>query len=227
MRPPSRIGSLLRSPRTRLVLLGVLVAAGSAAALLLGGPSQGGIEQTVDDAGAVAPLAFVALYVVLTVLCFPGAVVTAAGGVFFGTALGTLLAVAGATLGATAAFFVSRRLGRAEVERIAGRRISALDRWLVRRGFLAVLYVRLIPVLPFNALNYAAGVTAVKTRDYVLGTAVGIVPGAFAYAALGSSLGDPLSPEFIAAVALIVVLAVGAPLAERFVRGRGTAPGED
>ncbi len=227
MRSPSRLGSLLRSPRTRLALMGVLVAGASAAALLLGGPSQGGIEQTVDDAGAVAPLAFVALYVVLTVLCFPGAVVTAAGGAFFGTALGTLLAVAGATLGAIAAFLVGRRLGREEVERIAGRRIGALDRWLVRRGFLAVLYVRLIPILPFNALNYAAGVTAVGTRDYVLGTVVGIIPGAFAYAALGSSLGDPLSPEFIAAAALIVVLAVGAPLAERFLRGRGTAPGGD
>jgi uncharacterized membrane protein YdjX (TVP38/TMEM64 family) len=219
MPEPSRIRALLRSPRTRLVLMGVLVAGASAAALLLGGPSQGGIEQTVDDAGALAPLAFVALYVVLTVLCFPGAVVTAAGGALFGTAAGALLAVAGATLGAIAAFLAGRRLGRAQVERIAGRRIGALDRWLVRRGFLAVLYLRLIPLVPFNALNYAAGVTAVGARDYVLGTAVGIVPGAFAYAALGSSLGDPLSTEFVVAVAMIVVLAAAGPIAQRFLRG--------
>jgi len=215
MRASSRLGSPLRSPRARLGALGAAVAGGSVAALVAGGPSQGGIEEAIDGLGAAAPLTFVAVYAVLTVLLFPGAIITAAGGSFFGAVLGTVLAVVGATLGAAAAFFIGRRLGRGQVEQIAGRRIGALDRWLRRRGLLAVLYVRLIPVVPFNALNYAAGVTAVRTRDYLLGTAIGIIPGAFAFAALGSSLSDPLSPEFVAAVAMIVVLAVGAPLVDR------------
>lgn len=227
MGSPSRLRSLLRSPRTRLVTMGVVVAGGSAAALLLRGPSQGGIERTIEDAGALAPLAFVALYVVLTVLCFPGGVLTAAGGALFGTALGTLLAVIGATLGATAAFLLARRVGREQVEQIAGRRMDTMDRSLGRRGFLAVIYVRLIPLLPFNLLNYVAGVTAIRVRDYVPATAVGIIPGAFAYAALGSSLGDPASAEFIAAVAMIVVLAVGAPLIDRYLRARGGVPADE
>lgn len=220
---PSRLGS----PRTRLLAIGVLVAGGSAAALVLGGPSQGDIQATVDDAGPLAPLAFVALYAVLTVLLVPGAFVTAAAGALFGTVLGTLLAVVGATLGAIAAFFIARRLGREQVEQIAGRRIGAVDGWLRRRGLLAVLYLRLIPLVPFSALNYAAGVTAVRPRDYVLGTVVGIVPGAFAYAALGGSLSDPTSPQFVAAVALVVVLAVGAPLVDRLLRRRETDPAGD
>jgi uncharacterized membrane protein YdjX (TVP38/TMEM64 family) len=82
-------------------------------------------------------------------------------------------------------------------------------------------------VFPFNALNYAAGVTALRTRDYVLGTAIGIIPGTFAYAALGSSLDDPTSPQFLAALGLIVLLAVLAPLINRRLRASGRdVPGE-
>jgi uncharacterized membrane protein YdjX (TVP38/TMEM64 family) len=219
-----RLRRLASSPRVRLLLLGVLLAGATAAGLVLAGGSRGGISDAIDSAGPLGPVAFVVLYVVLTVLFFPGAVLTAAGGAAFGAALGTVLAVIGATIGASGAFLIGRRAGREQVEQIAGGRIGTIDRWLARRGFLAVLYVRLIPVIPFNALNYAAGVTAVRTRDYVLGTALGVVPGAFAYAALGSSLGDPTSPEFIAALALVILLAVGAPLVQRALRGRGTPP---
>ena len=84
-----------------------------------------------------------------------------------------------------------------------------------------MLYLRLFPIVPFNALNYAAGVTAVTRRDYVVGTAIGIVPGAFAYAALGGSIDDPTSPAFLGAVGLVVALAVAAPLVNRFLGRRG------
>lgn len=188
---------------------------------LVAGIGRGDLEEIVNEAGVAGPLLFVALYAVLTVLLFPGAVMTAAGGVLFGVAVGTALAVVGATVGASAAFLVGRRLGRKQVEEIAGKRIGGLDRWLERRGLVAVLYVRLIPVIPFNALNYAAGVTGVRARDYVIGTAVGIVPGTFAYAALGGSLDDPLSPAFIGALVLVIVLAVGVPFVNRRLRARG------
>ena len=79
----------------------------------------------------------------------------------------------------------------------------------------------LFPIVPFNALNYAAGVTAVTRRDYVVGTAIGIVPGAFAYAALGGSIDDPTFPAFLGAVGLVVALAVAAPLVNRFLGRRG------
>jgi uncharacterized membrane protein YdjX (TVP38/TMEM64 family) len=207
--------AIVASPRARLALLAALLVLASAGVLLIGGPSKAGIEETIQSTGIAAPVVFVALYGILTVLLFPGSIITAASGVLFGTALGTGLSVIGATIGATGAFLVGRRLGRSQVERIAGRRIGALDSWLERRGFLAVLYVRLLPIVPFNALNYVAGVTSVRPRDYVLGTAIGIIPGAFAYAALGGSLDDPTSPEFLAALGLVVVLAAAGPLLAR------------
>lgn len=177
------------------------------------------IRATVEAAGAWGPLLFVLVYAVLTVLLVPGSPLTVAAGVLFGPYLGTGLVVLGATLGATGAFAWGRRLGRRAVARLTGDRLDRVDDWLRDRGLLAVLYVRLVPVLPFNLLNPVAGVTDIRLRDFVVGTAVGIVPGTFAYAALGGSFDDPTSPTFLAAVALLVVLAVGAPLVDRRVRG--------
>ncbi|CAA9494742.1 MAG: hypothetical protein AVDCRST_MAG17-994 [uncultured Solirubrobacterales bacterium] len=216
----SALTSLLASPRLRLAVFGAVLVAASVAVILVGTPSERSIARVVEEGGLAAPLVYVALYAVLAVLLFPASVVTIAGGALFGAVLGTALTVVGATIGATGGFVIARRLGRDEVERIAGRRITAVDAWLERRGFLAVLYVRLIPIIPFGAFSYAAGVTGVMRRDYVLATAVGIIPAAFAYSALGGSLDDPLSPTFLAAVALVVFLAVAAPLVDRFRRRR-------
>lgn len=217
----SRFVRAVTSPFVRFTFLGVVVVGLSVAFFVAGGPGRGGIEEVVRAAGPAAPVVFVLLYVVMTVLMFPGAVLTAAAGVLFGTAFGTVLAVVGASVGAAAAFEIGRWLGRDQVERVAGDRVSRLDDWLGRRGFTAVLYLRLIPAVPFNVLNYVVGITAVTRRDHLLATVVGIVPGTFAYAALGGNLTDPTSPAFIAAVALIVVLAFGAPLANRALRKRG------
>lgn len=223
---PDRAAGVLGDPRLRLALLGVFLAGAVALVVAVGAPNRDEIEDTVRGAGLAAPLVFVGLYVVLTVLLFPGAVITAAGGVLFGPAIGTLLAAVGATLGSAGAFLLAKRLGRTQVERVAGRRIGRLDAWLERRGFLAILYLRLIPVVPFNALNYVAGVTGVSLRDFVAGTALGIVPGTFAFAALGGSFQDPTSPTFLTAVGLLVLLAAGGPLLNRVVRTRGLGPPE-
>jgi len=223
--------SLLASPRLRLGVFAAALVAASIGVILVGEPSPGAVARVVEEGGLAAPLVYVAVYAVLTVLLFPASVVTVAGGALFGAVLGTTLTIVGATIGATAAFAIGRRLGRDQVERIAGRRVAAVDDWLERRGFLAVLYLRLIPIIPFGAFSYAAGVTAVARRDYVLATAIGIIPAAFAYSALGGSLDDPLSPGFLGAVALVVALAVTGPIVERLLgrraRARAQAPGRD
>lgn len=184
------------------------------------------IEQFVSGAGLLGPLLFVLTYAVLTVLLVPGSVSTLAAGALFGALWGTVLTVIGATLGATAAFALARRGGRARVQRAAGPRVERVDEWLSGRGFLAVLYVRLFPIVPFSAFNYAAGLSGISRRDYVAGTAIGIVPGTFAFVALGDALGKPGSPKFLIALALVVVLAVAAPLVDRVRGRRSRAPAE-
>lgn len=220
-----------RSPRRRLAILAAVLVGGAVTAIAAGGPSKDGIEDAVRSTGVAGPLVFIGLYVALTVMLVPGTLLTAAGGVLFGVALGTALSLVSATAAATICFLIGRRLGREQVEQIAGKRVEQLDDWIARNGFAAVLYVRLIPLVPFNVLNYVAGVSAVDLRSYVAATALGIIPGTFAYAALGGSFDEPTSPEFVAAAALMIVLAVAAPLVQRVARRRGLVParagGED
>ncbi len=184
------------------------------------------IEQLVSGSGPLGPLLFIAVYALLTVLFVPGSVSTLAAGAVFGPILGTGLTAIGATLGATAAFMIARKGGRARVRGRGGARIERVDVWLSGRGFLAVLYARLVPAVPFNAFNYAAGLTGISLRDYVAGTAIGILPGTFAFVVLGDALGDPGSPRFVGAVAMVVALAVAAPLIDRAHRRRSGASAE-
>lgn len=221
-----RIASVLFAPLTRLVVLALVVGGVTLAFFLTGGIGEDDLAAAIRETGPAAAVVYVLAYALLTILLFPGSLLTAVGGVLFGTGWATLLAVIGASLGAAGAFGLGRRLGREQVARLAGRRISALDRWLTRQGFVAVLYARLIPVIPFNVLNYGAGVTGVRFRDYLLATVIGIVPGTFAYAALGGSFRDPLSPVFLTAVGLIVLLLVAGPLVNRLLRSRGAVPAD-
>jgi len=222
-----RVATALFSPRTRLTGLGVVVVGVAVTFGVLGGPTSTGLEDAVRRAGPAAPVAYVVLYAVLTVLLVPGSVLTIVGGVVFGTALGTGLTVVGASLGSAAAYLIGRRLGREQVGRLAGNRMGAINTWLERRGFVAVLYARLLPVVPFNVLNYAASVTNIRFRDYLLASVIGIGPGTFAYTALGGSFRDPTSAVFLTAVALIVVPIVAGPFANRWLQRRSSSASTD
>jgi len=122
----------------------------------------------------------------VTLLPLPKNVFAAVGGVLFGLVLGIVVVLLAALLGAAAAFGLSRALGREAVERLTAERVARLDALLSRHGIPAIIAVRLVPVLPFTAINYAAGLTSVRTRDYALGTAVGIVPGTVSFVAVGT-----------------------------------------
>ncbi|MGD9734045.1 MAG: TVP38/TMEM64 family protein [Solirubrobacterales bacterium] len=178
------------------------------------------VSQLVHAAGLAAPLAFVIIYAGLTVALVPGSISSLVAGALFGVLWGTVLTVLGATLGAAVAFALARRLGRSWLRARSGSRFDSLDGWVERHGFLSVLYVRLLPVFPFSAVNYAFGVTAVDRNEYLAATALGIVPGTFALVALGSSLSDPGSEGFFAALALTLAIAVMGPAVLRMRRRR-------
>jgi uncharacterized membrane protein YdjX (TVP38/TMEM64 family) len=183
---------------------------------LSGSISASKVRSWIDGYGVAAPLVFIAVSASLTVVLFPGPVLAAASGLLFGTALGTPVSICSATLGATIAFSISRWWGHDAVIALAGPRIEALREWIGRRGFLTVLYARIAPGVPYTLVNYAAGLTPVALRSFVAATAIGVAPRAFAYTALGGSLGDLTSPEALVAVAVLVAMAIaGALLARR------------
>lgn len=196
-------------PRTRLALLAATVGGAFAVLSLSGAVSSDRVRDWAEGFGAVAPLAFVAISALLCCALFPGPLLAAASGLLFGVALGTPVAIAGATLGGTLAFLISRRFGAAAVEELSGQRLRGWQLWIERRGFLAVLYARITPGVPYNVVSYAAGLTRVGLGAFVAATAIGGSPRAFAYVALGGSLGSLGSPESIVAVAVLVAMAVG------------------
>jgi uncharacterized membrane protein YdjX (TVP38/TMEM64 family) len=216
--------------RAAALRLGALAAALAALVLVLalsGSISASRVRGWVDGYGVAGPLVFIVLSASLTVVLFPGPVLAAASGLLFGTALGTPVSIASATLGATLAFSLSRWWAHDAVVALAGPRIAALRAWVGRRGFLTVLYARIAPGVPYTVVNYAAGLTPIALRSFVAATAIGVAPRAFAYTALGGSLGDLGSPEAIIAVVVLVTMAlVGLVLARRdLARGRvGPAP---
>lgn len=195
----------MRSTRLRLGLLGVSLVGLALWLLIAGAPSSAELKRSVNDAGWLAPAVFVTIYICWTVLLLPGVVPTLAGGALFGVIAGSLLALVGAVAGATIAFLIARRLGRASVKPLTGRR-ARIELWLRKHGFLALLYARLVPIVPFNVLNYAAGLTSISTREYLIATAIGIVPGTVAYAAVGSTAEHPGSIPFVVSLGAVLVL---------------------
>lgn len=186
--------------RRRAVALVVLLAALLLAGLVLVPRDPDEVRDAVDGAGALAPAAFVAAGALLTVAFFPFPVTAAAGGLLFGVAGGTALSVAAETVGATVALLLARHGARDVAMRLAGPRLAAVLRGLARRGFSAVLLVRVVPGVPRHPTNYAFGLTNVGAAAFVAATVLGTAPRALGYAALGGTLGDLSSPESIAAV---------------------------
>lgn len=209
------MAATLQSPGRRLLVLGVLLVVGSAGAALVGAPSPGELQDAFAGSGLVGAVVFAVLYAVLTVALVPGSALTIAAGAVYGPVGGTLVSIVGALVGATAAFAVARRAARGSVEQVQGERVARVQQRLREHGLLSMVALRLVPLVPFNVLNYVAGASAIRARDYVVGTAVGIIPGAFAFATLGGSLHAPRSATFIIAAVLVVALALTGALAAR------------
>ncbi len=165
------------------------------------------LRSRVDAAGVWGPALFFALYAGLALIPSPKAVLTAAGGALFGLWVGAGVSLAAALVGAIVAFGAGRLLGRDAVDRVIRGRLARVDALLADHGLSAVLIVRLVPLVPFIAINYASGLSGVKFRHYVLGSALGMVPGSLAYAALGAYGTNPWG--LAAAGSALIILVVG------------------
>ena len=203
-----------RAARLRLLGLGVALLLGGALAWLLLGGDLDRVQAAVESTGAWGPLAYVALHVLLTLVPVSKNLLSAVAGALFGLAGGIALSWVASMVSAVVTFLVARRLGRPAVAAMTGPRIDRVEAVLRDQGVVAVVVARLTPVLPFTIVNYGAGVSAVSMRDFVLGTAVGILPGTVGYAALGASAGRDAT-TFVAAGVVAAVLLVGSVLVGR------------
>jgi uncharacterized membrane protein YdjX (TVP38/TMEM64 family) len=178
-------------------------------------PSPDEVRDWGEGLGDLVYLAYVPLFVLANfVITWP--ILAGASGLLFGTAVGTLLALAGVTAAAIAQMFVARRLAAGHHGRLLPERTRALEDFLTRNGAIAVMESRIVPLLPYGAVNFSAGLTRLRFRDMAVGTLVGAAPKVFGYTALGGSLSNLRSPEAIVAVGLLATLAlVGALFVRR------------
>lgn len=196
-----------RAARLRLLGLVLSVAIASALAWVVIGGDLDTVQSTVESTGAWGPVVYVALHVLLTLVPVSKNLLAGVAGALFGLVGGIALSWVASMISAVVTFAIARRLGRTAVASMTGPRIDRVEEIMRQQGLLAVIVARVTPVIPFTIVNYGAGITAVTSRDFVLGTAIGILPGTVGYAALGASAGRDATTFVLAGVMAVALFA--------------------
>ena len=191
----------------RAVVLAAVLVAGAVLALTVDLPSVAQLRTWLDGRGPEAWLLLAAGLAVVLLAPLPRSALSVLVGVVLGFGPGLAVAIAGGLLGAGAAFGLGRGLGRPAVTRVAGPRLQRADRLFTERGFVSVLVSRLIPVVPFVVVNYAAGLSGVRFGSFLAATAIGLVPSTVVQVGVGASAGFVVSR--IGALAAVPVLVLG------------------
>ena len=187
---------------------------------------QDKMRSWIDGFGLWGPLVYMLIYAIAPSFMMPGLPLTVIGGILFGPLWGTIYVLIGATIGASIAFLIARYMGRAWVEGfVRGGRLKELDEKVQKQGWKIGAFTRLIPVFPYNFLNYAFGLTKVRFSHYLIATFIFMAPGAAAYVIFSSSILDifkgRISKEFIIGVVLVISVSLLPILYKKFkAKGR-------
>lgn len=179
------------------------------------------LQAALQGLGSWAAIGYIGLFTMLPAFFFPVAVLALAGGLLFGLWWGSLYTFLGAILNCTLMFFLARFSGRKQVEALIEKKLSPI--WQQRLanlnsngGFALLIILRLIPAVPYNLINYAFGLSAMKYSTYILASSIGIIPGTFAFINIGDKALDVTSPDFWIAIGLLLLLlAVTAALGKK------------
>ncbi len=197
----------------RLLVFALVIAVITVGVFYRGQLDQVMLAETIDGLGVWAVIVFIAAYALAAVAFLPGLIFTITGGAVFGPVAGTIYSLIGATLGATLAFLAAKTVLGDWVAAKAGPRVNRLQQGIDREGWRFVALVRLVPLFPFNLLNYALGLTRIRLSVYVVTSFIAMAPGALAYAWVGhagrealAGQGNWVQPALIA-LALIALVA--------------------
>lgn len=170
-----------------------------------------GLRDFIQSFGRLAVLVYIIAYALNTISAVPPiAPLSLASGLAFGKIWGAIYLMLGAMLGTSATFMIARYFGRGLVEKLLRGKFKRLDERLAKGGFITILFFRVIPLVPYEVLNYASGLSRISFKDYFFATLLGLIPGVIISAFFGSSLGeinsfrDIFSPKFLIAVGLVL-----------------------
>jgi Uncharacterized conserved protein len=208
----------------RIAILGIWALALIATAIIIGpgrimdiyqSLSPQGIKNSIDSFGALSVLIFLIASLIRPLLLLPTSPFTLASGFMFGMWWGILWSMIGTTLSAIFIYFLSRYILRDFVSRRLKGRYPSVDKMLEGRDWSFIVFLRLIPVLPFDVVSCFAGASQVKFRDFLIGTLIGETPGAIVLVMLGTSLDDIGSGFFYLSLVLAVAVLAGTELVRR------------
>jgi uncharacterized membrane protein YdjX (TVP38/TMEM64 family)/Fe-S oxidoreductase len=187
------------------------------------------LRNMIEGYGMLAPFIYMLIYAIAPSLFMPGLPITLAGGILFGAFWGVVYSITGATVGACVAFLVSRYLARDWVaSKLRSPGWQRLDNGVERHGWKVVAFTRLVPLFPFNLLNYAFGLTKIKFIHYAVTTFITMLPACIAFIVFSSSLLDVLngkiSLKFIAGVFLIILVSLIPFFYKRYKERKKTEP---
>jgi len=144
------------------------------------------IKNLLENYGSFAPFIFIFIYALATVLFLPGLILTILAGALFGPFFGTIYTISGATLGATLAFLNARYISYGKIEKmIEGSKLEFIKKSVEEEGWKFVAFTRLVPLFPFNLLNYSFGLTKIKLSEYIWSSFLFMIPGTLGYVYLG------------------------------------------
>lgn len=166
------------------------------------------MKNYISSFGMLAPIIYIVMFTIVPLTLFPDAVLAIAGGMIFGVGIGTLYTMIGAVCGGTLSFFISRIFGRGLVEKLIKGKAEWFEDGIEKRGFLFILMLRLVPLVPFDLISYGAGLSKIRYKDFALATSIGIIPGVWVYANLGDKSGNVFSVQFLGAILILVLLMI-------------------
>lgn len=202
----------MKNKLLRILLLVAVVIGITAVVMYRDQLDASALQTWIEQADAAAPLLFMFVYIIGTVLFFPGSVLTLLGGALFGPIAGTFYNLTAATIGAMLSFLIARFLASDWVSHKTGGGLKQLITGVENEGWRFVAFVRLVPLFPFNLLNYALGLTRISFSQYSLATYIFMLPGALAYTYLGyigreaATGGEDLVQKIMLALALLAIV---------------------
>lgn len=178
------------------------------------------IKTFVLGFGIYAPLIFILLFTLAPLIFFPDGILALAGGLIFGFAWGSLYIVLGALCGGTLSFFLARLYGNTMREKLAHEKLINFQKSVKKHGFIMILLLRLVPLVPFNIISYSAGFSTIRYVDFFFATLLGMLPGVLVYANIGAQSLAFGSHEFYISISLLVVLVVVSMILKHRVKKR-------
>ena len=176
---------------SRVIIFIILCAIATAIGIVaIGGIDRQQLQVWLSTMGIYAPIVYIILYTVATWLILPSTPLNLTGGAIFGIWWGTLWTTVAALVAAIAAFAFTRTIGRKLVAQKLAGGWDAVDAEIRQGGLFYIFAVRLLPIIPYGIVNFAAGLTSIKFKDYAIGTLLGTLPGVLPFVMMGAGIGE-------------------------------------